>query len=93
MKTKYILKNKKRFYVSIFTLVLLLFTTLFATNAYGYKEPSYRQITVRSGDSLWAIALKYSNENDVRKYIYKIKKVNHLETSNINVGVQLKIPV
>ena len=93
MKIKYTLKNKKRFFSIIFTLILVLFTTLFATKVYGYKELSYKQITVRNGDSLWAIALKYSNENDLRKYIYKIKKFNHLESSDIFVGTQLKIPI
>lgn len=92
MKKKYILKNKKRFFSIIFTLSIILFTTLFATNVYGYKTPTYKEITVRSGDSLWTIALKYSNSSDVRKYIYEIKKVNHLETSDIYAGTQLRIP-
>jgi LysM repeat protein len=92
MKNKYILKNRRRFFSIIFTLILILFTTLFATNAYGYKEPAYKQITVKSGDSLWTIALKYNNNDDVRKYIYKIKKVNHLNSSAIYVGTQLRIP-
>ena len=92
MKKKYVLKNKKRFFSIIFTLSIIIFTTLFATNVYGYKTPTYKEITVRSGDSLWAIALKYSNSSDIRKYIYEIKKVNNLETSDIYEGTQLKIP-
>jgi hypothetical protein len=92
MKKKYILKNRKRFFSIIFTLTIILFTALFATNAYGYKAPTYKHITVKNGESLWSIALKYSNENDLRKYIYEIKKINQLETSDIYVGTQLKIP-
>ena len=93
MKRKYILKNKRRFYTLIFTITLLLFTTIFATNAYGYKEPVYKEITVRNGDTLWNIAQKYNSNNDVRKCIYEIKKTNHLETSEINTGLKLKIRI
>lgn len=92
MKSKYTLKNKKKFYSIIFILVVVMLTTFFATNVYGYKEITFKQITVRSGDSLWTIASKYGNDNDLRKCIYKIKKVNHLESSAIYAGTQLKIP-
>lgn len=92
MKKKYILKNKRRFFSIIFTLTLLLFTALFATNAYGYKTPSYKEVTVRSGESLWSIAIKYNTKSDLRRYIYEIKKVNNMKTSDIYVGTQLKLP-
>ena len=56
-------------------------------------ELSYETITIRAGDSLWTIALKYSKEDDIRKFIHKIIKANNMESSEIYVGTQLKIPV
>lgn len=93
MKKKYVLKNKRRFYSILLTLSFMVITALFATNAYGYKTPLYKEITVRSGDSLWSIAKKYNPQGDVRKFIYEIQKVNDLTSSDLFVGKQLKIPV
>lgn len=53
-----------------------------------YTEENY---TVKSGDTLWSIAKEYANEHeDLREYIYKIKKVNNI-TSNLEVGQTIKI--
>lgn len=92
MKRKYVLKKKARFF-SILTILVIAATTLFyATSAYGYKAPTYRTVAVKSGDTLWDIAKRYSTSGDIRLNIYKIKKLNKLASSDIYEGTVLKIP-
>ncbi|NLY18393.1 MAG: LysM peptidoglycan-binding domain-containing protein [Clostridiaceae bacterium] len=92
MKTTYRLKNKKRFLV---VLLLLILTVLYAgtyTASAGNSPPAYRYISVRPGDTLWEIADKYSGNTDIREYIYKIRKINGLESATIYAGQKLIIP-
>lgn len=92
MKKRYVLKNKKRFYTVMMLLMISIFTSVFASNVQGYREPKTSTITVQSGDSLWSIALKYKEKGDIRKYIYDIKKLNNLDNSNIYAGQEIIIP-
>ena len=93
MKKNYTLKNKKRFYTIIFTLTFLLISSLSVINAYGYKEATYKEITIRNGDNLWNIAKKYGKDCDIREYIYEIKKINKLQSSELYAGTQIKVPM
>lgn len=92
MKRRYVLKNKVRFITIVFTVLILVSTFIFATSAYGYKEPGFKIIKVKTGDTLWDIANKYGKNGDIRKYIYEIKKVNKLASSKIFAGDELMIP-
>ena len=92
MKRHYHLKNRKRFFSILIILSVLLSTILFATSAYGYEGQQYETITVQSGDTLWSIAEKYCRSGDIRKYIYEIKKANHLSSSAIFAGDELLVP-
>jgi len=50
MKKKYVLKNKRRFFVFVlFVLMGLTAVISRATSIYGYREPSYEAITVKRG--------------------------------------------
>lgn len=93
MKKRYSLKNKKRFATFISIIMLLTISTIFATTVYGFKEPSYKVVSIRQGDTLWGIAQDYKGKEDVREFIYKVKKINHLASSEIFQGAELKIPV
>ncbi len=54
----------------------------------------YRTVNVIEGDTLWNIAKEnISEKEDVRDYIYIIRKVNNLESANIHSGDQLLIPI
>jgi hypothetical protein len=92
MKRRFLLKKRKKFFLVVFTSSLLI-TTLFLNSVYGYKEPSYKHITIKSGDNLWSIALENYTGGDIREYIYKIQKTNNMNTSEIYAGNQLKIPI
>ncbi|HEX7056459.1 MAG TPA: LysM peptidoglycan-binding domain-containing protein [Bacilli bacterium] len=50
-------------------------------------------ITVKQGDTIWAIAKRYAADGtDIRKIVWQIKRVNHLETGIIHAGDRLLIP-
>ena len=50
--------------------------------------------TVRVGDTLWDIAMVHApQDSDVRNFVYDLKAVNGLESSNIQPGQVLRIPV
>lgn len=53
----------------------------------------YITITVCTGDTLWAIASDYLNQNtDIREFIYNIRKVNKLQSAMLTPGQKLLIP-
>jgi hypothetical protein len=92
MKKRYKLKNKTRFFTFIFSVLLVVFTVFFSTAAHGYKEPDYRTVRVKDGDTLWSIAGKYGKGGDIRKYIYEIKKINNMDDSMLYAGTDIIIP-
>ncbi|HHV28681.1 LysM peptidoglycan-binding domain-containing protein [Acetivibrio mesophilus] len=94
MKRKYILKNKKRFFTFILFMLMGLTAVISgATSTYGFREPSYKTITVRRGDTLWNIAEDYNKYGDIRKYIYDIMVLNDLEDCQIIEGMELRVIV
>ena len=54
---------------------------------------SYATVTVRPGDSLWAIAeTRTAPGGDVQATVDQIAGANHLAGSNLSVGQRLRIP-
>ena len=93
MKRTYVLKNKKRFGMSIILLTVSLLTLIFANTVYGYRKPEYTTVTLKQGDTLWELALKYNKAGDIRDYIYKIQQLNNMNSSEVRAGARLVIPV
>ncbi|MDP4182768.1 MAG: LysM peptidoglycan-binding domain-containing protein [Bacillota bacterium] len=93
MKKKYILKNKKRFFTFLFLIFSIMITFIFADISYGYKEKEYKAIEVRYGDTLWDIANRYKGDSEIREYLFEIKKINNIDSSNIFPGDIIKIPL
>ncbi|HPD00506.1 MAG TPA: LysM peptidoglycan-binding domain-containing protein [Acetivibrio sp.] len=91
MKKRYVLKNKKRFFAFIVLMLVCVCTVINSTRTYGYKEPEYKTIFVRRGDTLWGIAQRYNKRGDIRKYIYDVMKLNNLESCDIIEGMELKV--
>lgn len=94
MKRRYVLKNKKRFLFAVSCLLVILFLMVSISSVYAKKNDSesYRILTVSRGDTLWDIAREYRENTDIRKYIYEIRKLNNLSSSDIYEGDLLKLP-
>jgi LysM repeat protein len=81
--------------------VILLIIAAFCLTAFaqlkkvdGSSKISYTKVTVYPGDTLWKIASKYNtDESDIRKKIYKIRKLNDLNSAIIMPGQELIIPL
>lgn len=72
----------------------LLGTIVFGTSARGEVALSYRQYSVKPGDTLWDIAKEYSSgKTDIRKYIHKIKRENGMDGADLMPGQVLNIPM
>ena len=90
--------NKVRFITSIIILSLIfivlssIVTQTFISK--GLEKQKFLTITVNSGDTLWELGKAYKPESeDVRYFIYQIKKSNDLETNYIYPDQELKIPM
>lgn len=98
MKKKYKIVNKKRFYLfitSLFVVLSIIIFSLISNNKVhsSIYEIHYEEVKVVEGDTLWSIALTYLPEKtDIRKVIYDIKKFNNMDTSYIYPGDIIKIP-
>ncbi len=91
----YRIKNKFRFFTFISVLLLtltIIAVLLFQISAKANIQPSYKTITVSHGDTLWKIAEENSQNSDIREFVYQIRKINKLETANINPGQLILVP-
>jgi LysM repeat protein len=91
------IKDKWKF-VSSITLLIGIVVVIIAITTNITKEPTYTEsysiIHVTRGETLWSIAEEYKKPNtDTREYIYEIRKLNDMETSEIYEGQTLQIIV
>ena len=92
--------NVKKFIRTIGILsALILICIIFCNKTYSKVEVKYKESYIYSGDTLWTIAQnesmcnKYFENRDVREIIYKLKKVNNLENTNLKEGQKIRIPI
>jgi len=99
MKKKYKIVDRRRFFIfitSLFIVVAIISFSLLLNNKVhsSVYEIAYEEVRVVEGDNLWNIALLYLPEKtDIRKVIYDIKKFNNMKTSYIHPGDIIKIPI
>lgn len=83
--------NKKRFILAV-TILISLVITLFSHRSAMQKNNEIENITVSAGDTLWSISCEYKKAGqDVREYIYELRKLNNLTDCTIYPGQVLKI--
>ena len=86
-------KKGKRCLLFVSVIVLLSVVLLSQINVSADKEAAdYISYIVRPNDSLWSIAAKYGNDNDIRKTVYEIEKLNGVSSDSLQVRTRLFIP-
>ena len=96
MKRKVTILSTWRFavFLSLIFLIVLTAFFLFFNRTDASNLVQYETFRVSHGDTLWAIAGNWAPEGmDVREYIYKIKKANDMERSDIYAGDELLLPI
>ena len=84
-----------RDFVLIISMCLIMVFGFFSTNpAFAVNANQTHTVTVKTGDTLWAIASKVVGEDtDIRSAIFAIKSLNHLTDNDVlTPGTVLKIP-
>jgi len=95
MKKQYVLKNKRRFMITLAILISVICSVFLiaTTRTEGYSEITYNEIVITNGDTLWDIAEStYGYNSDIRRKVAVIKKANDMRTSELFVGQVLLIP-
>lgn len=62
-----------------------------ATQQAGTPEPT-SIVQVGAGDTLWELAAELAEDGDVRGMMAKIKQLNALESTDLQVGQRLVVP-
>lgn len=85
--------NKFKFIRSMTILIFLLIAMFNVSIAKSNQEETQIiEYTVSSGQTLWDIAAEHkADDEDIRKYIYDIKKLNNMTDSTIYPGQTIKI--
>jgi len=73
----------------------VLFISIFSLIGSGENSSNFIRHEIETGESLWSIAAHYyeSSNVDLRKMVYKIKKINDIDSAVINPGRELIIPI
>lgn len=96
MRKHYRLKCKKRFIMFLAAFIALLFCIFFFTlqQTQSMQMEQYVEVVVVQGDTLWGIADRvYRSTQDIRKAVREIRKANNLETSYIQPGQTIRVPL
>ena len=86
------IKNKKRFVLSmtiLTTITISIFNLCFAN---VNKSITLAKHTVVCGETLWSIATEHKRDGqDVREYIYELRKINNLKDCTLQIGQEILI--
>lgn len=98
MKRKYRITSPVRFFLFILLVVLTatmaIYSMLGASTSEASSVDVYRQIEVRSDDTLWTIANEYCDGDvDTRDTVKKICEINDIEASDLEPGEKILVPV
>ena len=67
--------------------------TLSSTRLYAATHQRYATLTVKPGDTLWSIAAAHTGDADVQDTIDRISSANRLQSSTLQPGQHLRIPI
>ena len=97
MKKQYRIKSKFRF--TLFLAITMILVISIVGNFTGTNtvdsltKVTYTKIQVEPGDNLWNIAKDFGpDDQDIRKLVFEICKVNQVSADSIYPGQSLLIP-
>lgn len=82
------IKNKFKFIRST-TILILIILGIFCISI-SKEKTEYIDYTVGRGETLWSIAADHT-DGDIRDYIYEIKNINNMTTSELLEGQTIKL--
>lgn len=97
MTKNYRIKSRLRF--TLFIAITIILFTMTANFALGINTadsstiPEYIELEVSYGDTLWSIADRYMDDDDIRESVYKLCKLNNIKASDLQAGMTVIIPV
>ena len=71
---------------------------IFFNVSYSNTEVEYKNRVISRGETLWSISVdeqknnEYFKNEDIRKIIFEIRKINNLSDNELYEGLELKIP-
>jgi len=72
---------------------LIAIPALSQSRLYAAGPEHFANVTVRTGDSLWAIADRFTADGqNVEDTVDRISEANHLTSSTVQPGQQLRVP-
>ena len=94
------IKNVKKFIRSILIVlgVIFILSLIIVKSTLSYTTHEYKTMYVKSGDTLWSIAIDLQKNNsyyegkDVRYIIGDLKEINNLNNSTLYINQELYIP-
>ncbi|MGM0420386.1 MAG: cell division suppressor protein YneA [Bacillota bacterium] len=87
------LKKKSFVFAAVLVISLICIFLLVPTTSSG-DNTYYREVVVRSGDTLWSIARDiYGYDTDIRKVIFEIVEINEMNNTDIKPGDRIEVPI
>jgi len=81
-------------YVIILGIILGFVFTFHSALAEQRIEPSYVNVQIFDGDSLWSIAAAHPHDGiSMQNYIQEIKDINGIKSDRIHAGRHLIVPI
>lgn len=98
MKKRYRIKSKYRFtlFVAIMLVLVISMVGTFTGNntVESLTKVTYAEVQVEPGDTLWDLAKSFGPpDQDLRKVVFEICKINHVSADTIYPGQTLRIPL
>lgn len=97
MKKRYRIKSKFRFCLTVTILLIIIISAVGSISgkdqALSLSRPVYTEITIVTGDTLWDLAKTYGPaDQDIRKVVHAICKINNTSADKIQPGQKILIP-
>jgi nucleoid-associated protein YgaU len=89
--------SRRRFASFLLIVVAVVFSAGFliaGKPVRAIETPTYTEVEIRAGDTLWQIAAEYKNDDtDIRRLLYDICRINDVRADKLQPGRTILIPV